>query len=45
MQAASTVSRRDIMIKFGVRAVILLPIVATTTTSVAAQTYNGCVNC
>jgi len=41
----TTVSRRDIMLKLGVRAALLLPVVAAIAAPRAAQAYTGCADC
>lgn len=41
----ASVSRRDMMLKMGARAAVLLPIIAVIAAPTAAQAYSGCSDC
>jgi hypothetical protein len=42
---ATALSRRDVLMKLGARAALLLPVIVAIETPMAAQAYGGCVNC
>jgi hypothetical protein len=44
-EAVSTISRRVMLQRLGIKAALLLPVIAAVVAPAAAQTYNGCVDC